>query len=142
MPFEGIGPVITAFLGGHVDIAITSLGDIKAYIDSGEAKMLAVANEERMPNYPDIPTYKEKGFDVVLPMWDGVSAPKGVPAEIRAKLAEGFKGICSDPELVKKMEEINVVMAFLPAEQFQAMMVKQRDQLAPIIKELGIGVKK
>lgn len=142
VPFEGIGPVITAFLGDHVDIAITSLGDIKAYMDSGEARMLAVANEERMPKYPDIPTYKEKGYDVVLPMWDGVSVPKGVPAEVKAKLAEGFKGICSDPDLIKQMEDINVVMAYMDGDEFQAMMVKQRDQLAPIIKELGIGVKK
>jgi len=141
VPFAGIGPVMTAFLGNHVDIAVASIGDVKSYLKSGEARMLAVANETRDKAFPDIPTYKEQGYDVVLPMWDGISAPKGLPVDVKEKLVKGFEGIIGDADLQKQFADMSVTPAFLPPDQFKAMMIKQRDAFAPIIKELGIGDK-
>jgi tripartite-type tricarboxylate transporter receptor subunit TctC len=141
VPFEGIGPIMTAFLGDHIQVAIASVGDVKSYLKSGEARMLAVAQEQRVPEWPDIPTYKELGYNVVLPMWDGISAPKGLPADVKEKLVKGFEGICSDPDLKKTLADMSVILAYMGPTDFQNMMIQQRDTFAPIIKQLGIGTK-
>ncbi|WP_162150441.1 tripartite tricarboxylate transporter substrate binding protein [Arthrobacter sp. H5] len=102
-PFSGTGTAVPALLGGHVDALmsyspqITQLGD--------QVRAIAVATEERMPGLPDVPTFAEQGHDLVDGAYRGISVPKGTPDDIVQKLADAFKTVNEDPELVKAFEE-------------------------------------
>jgi tripartite-type tricarboxylate transporter receptor subunit TctC len=142
VPFNGSSAVTTAFLGGHIDFAVCSLGDVKAYIENGEVSMLAVGIDERLTGTMNAaPTFKELGYDVSLPMWDGISAPKGTPPEVIQVLAEGFKKIVEDPEFIKQMEDLSVTCEWTDGVVFQNMMLRQIETFKPILQRLKIGPK-
>ena len=86
IPFEGGALAIAALLGGHIDVVGGTAGAMVPYIESGEMKVLAIAAEERTAMFPDVPTFKEKGFDIVVGVDWFMMAPKGTPAEIVAAL--------------------------------------------------------
>ena len=70
----------------------------------GKFRSLAIASEERMAVLPDVPTFKELGYDVVEGAYRGVAAPPGTPDEIVNKLADTFDKVMKDPDVQKKMD--------------------------------------
>ena len=97
MPFEGGGPATLSFLGGNVGMLV---GTSPTAWPTWKAKRMfpvAVASEKRSPICPDVPTLKEKGWDVVLAQWRGVLAPKGTPPDRVRTLADAFqKALATD----------------------------------------------
>ena len=84
VPFNSGGECITALLGGHVDMIWANPGE---FVPQWEAKMvrpIAVAKETRMPEFPDVPTFKEMGYNVTFKMFRGMAAAPGIPAEAAA----------------------------------------------------------
>ena len=142
IPFDGTSAVITAFLGGHIDFGAGALGDIVGYIDSGEASMLVVAQDKREPGqYSEIPTFRELGYEVIMPMWDGISVPKGTPPEVQKILSEGMRNILTDPEFVAQMEELFVTPFWTTPEGFYNSMRAQTEVMRPILEALKIGAR-
>lgn len=105
VPFEGDGPSWQAAMGGKVDASFNNVGITFKQVEEGNLKALAVMSEERLDALPDVPTLKEKGFDVVSGSSRGVSAPAGLPPEIREKLIDAFKEISENEELLQKAED-------------------------------------
>jgi putative tricarboxylic transport membrane protein len=81
VPFNSGGEVTAALLGGHVDAAVENPNEIQAQIEGGKAKNLAVAAEKRLKDAPDIPTFKELGFNVLWDQMRGVVGPAGMSKE-------------------------------------------------------------
>lgn len=88
IPFEGGAAAISALLGGHIDIIAGTGGAMVPYIESGEIRVLAAAADERLEAFPDVPTFKEKGYDISVGVEFFMVAPKDVPDEIMAILEE------------------------------------------------------
>jgi len=102
VPFKGTGAAVTALLGKQVkaEWGYTSVGAKQAE----KARMLAVAMEKRHPVFPDVPTFKELGFDLVSGAFRGIAVPESTPEEIRVKLSDMIDQINADPEFQKRME--------------------------------------
>jgi putative tricarboxylic transport membrane protein len=81
VPFNSGGEVTAALLGGHVDAAVENPNEVQAQIEGGKAKNLAVAAEKRLKDAPDIPTFKELGFNVLWDQMRGVVGPAGMSKE-------------------------------------------------------------
>ena len=122
IPYAGAGDVLTAVIGGHVDVAPSwgSLGHLKA----GTLRALAVAEKERLENYPDIPTLIELGYPVACYPINGHVAPKGTPKKIVDKLSRGYleaikanKNAIS--EVVRKFDQNMILMG--PDEYYKRM---------------------
>ncbi len=107
--FKGTGASVQALLGAQVKAqwGYTSVGAKHA----GKVRMLAVAMEKRHPKFPDVPTFKELGFDIVSGAYRGIAVPKSTPEEIRKKLSDAIAKINADPEFQKRM--LNDGMAML-----------------------------
>lgn len=91
VPFAGNAPAHVALLGGHIEAALTMVGDVSALVKSNEVRMLAVSGENRLKDYPDVPTFKEKvGADVGISHWRGIWAVKEIPDPILATLEEAI----------------------------------------------------
>ena len=98
VPYEGITGVLPAILGGHIDGGVIFLSGTTGSIKSGDLKLLAVMANERMIAYPDVPTFKELGYDLFYAGFYGMSAPKGTPPEMIKVLADAFQKGCANPE--------------------------------------------
>ncbi len=103
IPFTGSGPVVPALLGGHVTGLMTY--STMAVQQREKFRPLAIMSEERMAVLPDVPTFKELGFDLVEGAYRGVAAPPGTPDDIVAKAAAIYEKVMEDPGVLKKMDE-------------------------------------
>lgn len=90
IPFEGGNEAAIALLGGHIDVAIMTPSSSLAQIESGEFRLLGISTEERDEYFPDVPTFKEQGIDIVESIWRGVMVREGTPQEVIDVLLEAI----------------------------------------------------
>lgn len=99
--FQGTGASVTALLGGQVSAAwgYTTVGAAQG----DQVRMLAVAMEERHPAFPDVPTFRELGYDMVSGAYRGIAVPKSASEEMRTQVSDAIKAINADPDFQKQM---------------------------------------
>ncbi len=90
VPYAGYAPTVTALLGGEVDTATVAIPDTIEYHREGKLKILGVSSPERHFMAPEIPTFKEQGFDVDVGSWRCIAGPKGIPADRLKILQDGL----------------------------------------------------
>ncbi len=108
VPFKGTGAAVTALMGNQVkaEWGYTSVGASHAE----KVRMLAVAMEKRHPKFPDVPTFKELGYDLVSGAYRGIGVPASTPEDIRQKLSDMIGKINADPEFIQRMENDGMAM--------------------------------
>lgn len=100
IPYKGAAPAITDLIGGQVQLMITALAAVQPHIQSGQLKLIAMANNARSPRFPNVPTIAESGlpgFDTSL--WYGMMAPAGTPEPIVRRLNQEINKILRDKEV-------------------------------------------
>jgi len=99
IPGSGGSDAITKLVGGHVDFGGGHPSEVLPHIKAGRLRALAVALEKRDTSIPDVPTFREAGYDVVTAgSVKGVAVPKGTPKEVTVYLEKKFKEVTEDPE--------------------------------------------
>jgi tripartite-type tricarboxylate transporter receptor subunit TctC len=141
VPFAGGPEVLAATLGGHTHLSFTLSAAIKEYVKSGKIRVLAVAGEKRLtdPEFAQVPTFREQGLDITFSTWHGVAAHKGLPENVRNKLAEGLKGMINEPAFKKNMEDMGVAVEYLGPQETLDQWIADNTKLAKIVKETGIA---
>lgn len=134
IPTKGDAEAVTAILGGHVVAASGSLTPYKPHVESGKLKCLAQYGLARDKLFPQIPTFKEQGIDVVVDLWRWVVVPKGVPAERIKILAAGFKNILHDKETLASLEKVGNPISYLPPEEYENVMKESEVAIARLLK--------
>jgi putative tricarboxylic transport membrane protein len=138
VPFDGGGPALRAFLAKDIDVLVGNLSDVGATIDAKTAFAFAVASDKRSPIFPDAPTLKEKGWDVVFVQWRSVFAPKGTPADRLRTLADGFQKALDSTSWKSFRERTRSVDLFLGPAEFRTFLASEDTRFSAIIKELGL----
>jgi tripartite-type tricarboxylate transporter receptor subunit TctC len=124
VPYKGGAPAITDLIAGHVDVSFQNINAVINHIKAGKLKVLAVTGGKRSPLLPQVPTLAEagvQGADVFS--WQAVAGPKGMPADVKAKLHAAIVAALNDPENRKRMEDIGFEIVANTPEQmakFQA----------------------
>lgn len=136
VPYKGITGVLPAILGEHVDAGVIFLSGTTGSLESGELKLLAVMAENRMIEYPDVPTFKEAGYDVVYSGFYGLAAPAGTPPERIATLAEALASACADPEYKAEASARELNPKCLGPDEFRAMLNAMYPMVEGISAEL------
>ncbi|WP_374667127.1 Bug family tripartite tricarboxylate transporter substrate binding protein [Ramlibacter sp.] len=104
IPYKGGGPAINDLLGGQVDAAFVNINSIIQHVKSGKVRALGVASEKRNPLLPDVPTLQEQGVKgAEVQSWQAVAAPKGIPADIKAKVHAALVAAMNDPAVKEKL---------------------------------------
>ena len=122
VPFTGAAPQVTALLGGHTDAGMTFSNDLVRFKD--KLRILAMATNERMEDFPDVPTFKELGFEVVEAVDRGVVVPPKTPPEIIAKLEAAFLEIAKNPEIQAEQKKQGFVPLAMGAAETKAYLDK------------------
>ncbi|EAZ98083.1 Bug family tripartite tricarboxylate transporter substrate binding protein [Marinobacter sp. ELB17] len=137
IPFSGTGPSITAVLGSQTTAGFNYA---TSGTNQGDAlRMLAVASEKRLPAFPDVPTFKELGLDIVGGAYRGVAVPDSASEEMRQKISDIVTEINQDPEFIKKMEDGGFVLTDIGYEQMPEFMKKMKAEYTKSAAALGIG---
>src|SRR3954468_11143135 len=104
IPYKGGAPAINDLLGGQVDSAFVNINSIIQHIKAGKVRALGIASEKRNPLLPEVPTLAEQGVKgAEVQSWQAVAAPKGIPADIKAKLYTAISSILNEKEVKDKL---------------------------------------
>jgi tripartite-type tricarboxylate transporter receptor subunit TctC len=134
--FTGSGAAVPALLGGHVKALMTYTSMAAQYPD--KIRALAVAADKRAKALPDVPTFKELGYEFVEGAYRGVAVPPGTPNEIKKTLEQAFEKVNYDPVVIKKMEDLGFIMEYYGEESSKALVTKLSDYYRQLLKDLGL----
>ncbi len=139
IPYKGGGPLINDAVAGHVPLAIGSIAVVKAHIDSGRLRPLAVTNSARAPQLPNVPTIAESGFaGFEAPAWWAILAPAKTPAPIVQRMNEAVNKVMKSPEMAQRLAAQGIdVMGGTP-QAGQAFIERQMDIWGKVVKDNGI----
>ena len=138
VPYQGGGPALTAIAGGHVDAAATNPGNVKPFIDAGKVRVLAVSSDKRLEDFPDVPTYKERGWDVVRYQWRGIMARSGTPRAVIERVASAVQKAQQTPEWKSYLKQVTQLDGFQGPEAFRAQLMKDMQEMEAVKKKLGL----
>lgn len=139
--YDGAAGAITDLLGGHIDAVAVSYAEVSNYVESGDLKVLAVMNDERLEALPDVPTCKECGYDAVLGTWRGIGVPADTPDETVDALYDIFSKAAESDAFVEFMDNSNNVIEILDGEAFTERMAADLETYTSIVDELNLAVK-
>jgi tripartite-type tricarboxylate transporter receptor subunit TctC len=138
VPFAGGGQMINALLGGTVDVTFDALGTLAGVIESGDVRLLAVASEERLARWPEVPTARELGFDAVHSTRTGFIAPRGLPPETRAALEQGLLRATEEPEHERLLHRLTLTPWKRDSAAYEGEVRAMFRDLPPLMRELGL----
>ncbi len=141
VPFKSSGEAMTALLGGHVEAAI--LMNASGQYDSGEIRILAAAVDEKLEGLPDVPIFKDFGYNIVSNQWVGLCAPKATPKEIVDKLYDAHKKAFErNPKEIKEaLKKVEYWTYFFGPEESMQRYKEERVNLLRMANQLGIVAK-
>ncbi|SHE44294.1 Tripartite-type tricarboxylate transporter, receptor component TctC [Modicisalibacter ilicicola DSM 19980] len=136
IPFKGTGAAVAALLGGQVQAewGYTTV----AANHSDKVRMLAVAADERHPQFPDVPTFQELGYDMTGGAYRGMAVPKDTPEDVTRKLSDIFGQINQNAEFRKKMQDLGFVLIDVPYAEVDEFMAERREEYEEVAREMGI----
>jgi|SRR5579871_5071706 len=111
IPYKGGGAAIADILGGQVEMHMASIQVAAGMAKAGKLKALAVTSKTRSPALPDVPTLAEAGVktaDVDLAFWYAIFGPKGMPAEVKTRLAKAVEKVMSDPKVRERLAKLDI----------------------------------
>ena len=139
VPYEGANPAIAGLLGGHVELIACSPGELSAQVAAGEIKILGIMADERIESQPEVPTFKEQGYDISMGTWRGLVVPKDTPEDVVAILEDGFTNAANKEEFKEFMETANLGYEVLDGETFGTKINENNETFSTLIKELGLS---
>lgn len=138
VPYAGYGATVTALMAGEIDSATVPVPDTVEQHKSGKLKLIGVSATERHFMAPDVPTFREQGFDVVVGSWRCVIAPKGIPADRLAFLESNIIETLKDPEFLAKAKQAGFIVQPMDGKATYQRWKDDDAALYPILAEAGL----
>jgi tripartite-type tricarboxylate transporter receptor subunit TctC len=138
MPYKGTAENNAALLGNHIDIMAESSG-WGPLVDAGKFNLLATLGEQRCTRYPQVPTIKEIGYDVVARSHLGLIGPKNLPKPIVAKLHDAFKKSIEEPEFLKFLKDFDMNLYYLNSSDYEKFMRQDFERTGILVQKLGLN---
>jgi len=137
VPFKGGADALQGVLGGHVEILADS-SSWAPLVRDGRMRLLATWSEQRLAGFPDVPTLKESGYNVVMQAPNGVGAPKGLDPAITAKLREVFRKAALSGDHTETCNRLDMVVMYLDGDDYQKFVAQNYEEEKVIIERLKL----
>jgi tripartite-type tricarboxylate transporter receptor subunit TctC len=137
VPFQDLRQGVNALLGGHLDLAAATPFDVVGHLQEGRVRSLGLFLGERYKGLPEIPTFKEQGYESVGFGWWGVAVPKGTPPRIVQKLHDAFKQGLDNPPFTTVMSNLKTPILYLNSQDFANRWKEDFDKYAKVAKRLS-----
>ncbi|MGD9951990.1 MAG: Bug family tripartite tricarboxylate transporter substrate binding protein [Burkholderiales bacterium] len=138
VPFKDDASGATALAGGHIDLHVAVPASYKALSDAKKLRMLGVAAEKRMSTFPDVPTMREQGVDLVIGSFHGLFVPKDTSDAIVATLEAALGKAMQEPDVNDQMAKVGLGPVFMGRRDAQAFVAAQDATYAKLIDKLGL----
>ncbi len=137
VPYRGTAPSMQALAAGEITALSTVAADIKSMVDSNKARLLAVAGQKRSSNFPNVPTFREQGYDLVASPWYALFTTAGTPPAVVQRLAKAAMDSIADPAIQKRLQDMGLEPTGYGPERLAAIMKEDYDRWGPPIRESG-----
>jgi tripartite-type tricarboxylate transporter receptor subunit TctC len=141
VPFKGGGEAVTAILSGFTPIGLFGEGNVIGQIRAGTMTPLVMLNNIHSPNFPQVPTLKETGYDGPPSRgWYGLFAPAGTPRPIVDRIAKEVAAIVAEPDFAQKqLKDRSLVGSTNTPDEFAKEIVADRKVAEQVVKQAGMG---
>ena len=137
VPFKGGESVITAVMGGHVELTFDAFGKIMPHQDAGEMRILL--SSKKVPGYPNVPTAKELGYKQDLfSTWFSFWGPSGLPDDVKKTLVAAIEKTVKTPELKAKLDKMGYVVDYKSPEENRKLVAEEYAMAMDIAKKIGL----
>jgi tripartite-type tricarboxylate transporter receptor subunit TctC len=140
VPFKGNTESMNALLGGHIHVVADSSGWAQL-VNAGRFRLLVTWGAARTKNWPDVPTLREIGIDMVSNSPFGIAGPKGMDPKIVRVLHDAFKKGLEEPSYSAAVANLDQELFYLSSEDYQNFAMQQIEEARRFITELGLGPK-
>jgi len=138
VPYKGASAALTDLMAGQITAVSTTLSTAAGQIRAGRARALAISAAQRLPDYPDLPTFAEMGFpELVATVWFSLSGPAGLPPEVVSRLNEEVRRALELPEIRQRVKHDGIVPNRLDAKEFTAFVGDELRRWGPIVRASG-----
>jgi putative tricarboxylic transport membrane protein len=137
--FKSGGEVMLNLLGGNIDVASANPGEALTQIEAKKARALGSLSAKRLESFPDVPTLREQGIDVVFSQWRGVVAPRDLPKEAEQVLVAAFQRLSESKAWREKyLKENNLTPLYMPPAEFRKYLDAEWERFGQILREMGV----
>jgi tripartite-type tricarboxylate transporter receptor subunit TctC len=135
--YGGGGPALIAMLGGQVGLAPVTPAQAMPHVQSGKLRVLASGGAKRIATLPDVPTFRELGYDFEYHLWVGMFAPAGTPAPVLAVLRNAVKQAAQSQELIQALAKLQVEVSYLDAPEFEQFWRADARRVTEVVRRIG-----
>ena len=137
VPYNGGGPSMMALLAGEVELTAQAPGVLVPHLQAGKVRILGTWGSARLPVFPDVPTFREAGFDVEFFIWTALFAPAGLAPEKLAELQRAARRSVNDPDFVKAMTARSTPLRYLEGAELAAFLKSDEARMAKVVQGMG-----
>jgi tripartite-type tricarboxylate transporter receptor subunit TctC len=137
VPYKGSAPAMQALAGGEIAALITVTSDIANLEKAGKARLLAIAATRRRPAFPNVPTFKEAGYDVDGEAWYALFAPVATPKPTIERLSQAAIAAVRDPAIRQRLENMGLEPTGLGPAELAAIHKADYERWGPVIRASG-----
>lgn len=137
VPYKGTAAAMQALAGGEISALSTVAADIRTLVQSDRARLLAMAGDQRDPAFPNVPTFKELGYDLVAKPWYAMFAPAGTPPAALDRIAKAAMAAVADPVLNRKLAEMGLEPTGYGPDRLGTILKADHDRWGPVIRASG-----
>jgi tripartite-type tricarboxylate transporter receptor subunit TctC len=138
VPFKGSSEAFMALLGGHIEAQSGGVMEVADYVKTGKVRVLGLHEDKRTKGLPDIPTFRELGYNFVAELYYLLAAPKGTPPAAVKKLEEAFHKGMDDPKFIKVTKDIEIEIVYRGSEDTKKFLKEAYPRLEQFIKPLNL----
>lgn len=138
IPHKSNGDVMTAVLGGHLDLGSVDIAAGAPRLATKSVKGLALYRSTRMPEFPDLKTLKEQGADISFGFYNVILVAKGTPQDIVTTLHDAFKKSLEDPAVIERAKKLNLPIAYLGPQDSRRQIDDSYETFGKLLTELGL----
>ncbi len=141
IPYKGNAETNAALLGGHLD-AVNSSPGWAPLVDAGKFRLLVTSGLKRADRYPQVPTFKESGYDIINESAVDMIGPKGLPKPIVKKLHDAFKKAMDDPDFLSTLKKLDMSVIYMGPEELTKNAREEFEKNGRLAQKLGLKKKK
>ena len=135
IPYKGGAEAITALMGGQIDALVAA--EFPPFVASGQARLLVESGPDRLPDFPNLQTYKELGYPLSVPIFYGIAGPAGVPADVIAQWEEAAQDMMKTAAFKELMTKLKSNASYQGHKEFTATLATVQREMARLIPALG-----
>ncbi|CAB1080674.1 Tripartite tricarboxylate transporter TctC family [Olavius algarvensis Delta 1 endosymbiont] len=137
VPFQGGGEALASLLGGHTAVASLDVSEVAGQLEAGKVRILAVLSEDRLSGFPELPTAREQGIDVVFPVWRGLYMAPDVPKAAVEFWTKTIRDMVASPEWNQERQKLGWEPVVRFGEEFSQYVNQELAGYQTLLKQLG-----